>query len=71
MTNVAPQMPEFNAGNWAAVEKAVKSYVDDQHVRHDVYVFTGAGISLRPSLFLPLNSPTPFAQQPSNVLDAL
>ena len=41
MTNVAPQWQEFNAGNWAAVENAVKQYV--QNVGHLVYVFTGTG----------------------------
>lgn len=41
MTNVAPQWQEFNAGNWAAVENAVKQYV--QSVGHLVYVFTGTG----------------------------
>ena len=41
MTNVAPQWQAFNGGNWAAVEQAVKKYV--QAVGHDVYVFTGIG----------------------------
>ena len=41
MTNVAPQWQPFNEGNWAAVEQAVKNYV--QCVQHDVYVFTGTG----------------------------
>ena len=44
MTNVAPQWQEFNGGNWAAVENAIKTYV--QTKKTDLYVFTGtAGIS--------------------------
>ena len=51
MTNVAPQWQEFNAGNWAAVENAVKQYV--QTVKRGVYVFTGTGklTTLRVSSF--------------------
>ena len=41
MTNVAPQWQEFNGGNWARVEDAVKKYV--QAKRTKLYVFTGTG----------------------------
>ena len=41
MTNIAPQWQDFNAGNWNAVEQAVKSYVTT--AGHKVYVFTGTG----------------------------
>ena len=41
VTNVALQWQKFNGGNWAAVESAVKEYVEV--VKHGVYVFTGTG----------------------------
>ena len=41
MTNAAPQWQEFNSENWAAVENAVKDYV--QKKKREVYVFTGTG----------------------------
>ena len=41
MSNVALQWQKFNGGNWAAVERAVKTYV--QAVKRGVYVFTGTG----------------------------
>ncbi|XP_028390731.1 uncharacterized protein LOC114515638 [Dendronephthya gigantea] len=59
MTNIAPQWQEFNAGNWNAVEQAVKAYVNN--VGHGVYVFTGtAGMAKYWStkwLFIPWREP--------------
>jgi DNA/RNA endonuclease G (NUC1) len=40
-TNVAPQWQQFNGINWAALEDAVRKYVDRN--KHGVYVFTGTG----------------------------
>ena len=40
-TNAAPQWQLFNAGNWAALEGAIRSYADDLAVQ--LYIFTGTG----------------------------
>jgi DNA/RNA endonuclease G (NUC1) len=40
-TNIAPQWQLFNGRNWAALEDAVRKYVDRN--QHSVYVFTGTG----------------------------
>ena len=53
MTNVAPQWQEFNAQNWAAVENAVKAYV--QAVGRGVYVFTGTGTPTTKLVFTSLH----------------
>ena len=40
-TNAAPQWQLFNAGNWAALEGAIRNYADDLAVQ--LYIFTGTG----------------------------
>jgi DNA/RNA endonuclease G (NUC1) len=40
-TNIAPQWQPFNGGNWAKLEKAVRTYSDTNNKR--VFVFTGTG----------------------------
>ncbi|CAH3044356.1 unnamed protein product [Porites lobata] len=41
MTNVAPQWQLFNMGNWYALERAIRTYVNRKN--RNVYVFTGVG----------------------------
>ena len=41
MTNVAPKWQLFNMGNWFALEKAIRTYVNRK--RRNVYVFSGVG----------------------------
>ena len=40
-TNIAPQFPPFNSGNWAKLEQAVLAYSNDK--KWDIYVVTGTG----------------------------
>ena len=47
-TNVAPQWQPFNAGNWAALEGAIRSYADRPTQlppggTRTLYIFTGTG----------------------------
>lgn len=46
-TNAAPQWQLFNAGNWAALEGAIRSYADRPTVppvnTRTLYIFTGTG----------------------------
>jgi len=40
-TNIAPQWQQFNGGNWATLEAAVRAYATA--VNRNIYVFTGVG----------------------------
>ena len=43
-TNAAPQWQQFNAGNWAAPEAAIRSYADrPTGPPRTLYIFTGTG----------------------------
>ena len=46
-TNAAPQWQPFNAGNWAALEQAIRSYADrptnPPGGTRTLYIFTGTG----------------------------
>ena len=43
LTNSAPQWQPFNAGNWARVEEAIRSYAKSTQQGNTLYIVTGTG----------------------------
>lgn len=51
LTNSAPQWQPFNSGNWAVVEKAIRSYAKSTLGGKTLYIVTGTGTFIFFSLF--------------------